>query len=79
VSHPWFYAFRRFSQNCKKRMLASSYLSVFQSECNSSALTGRSFMNLILYASCVMRISTYLTNFSVPVLHKKLVRLVGVS
>ena len=64
VSHPWFYVFRCFSQNCEKRMLVSSYLFVLPSAWNNSAPTGRSFVNLILYAPCTMRISTYLTNFS---------------
>ena len=42
------FIFRRFSQICKKRLLASSCLSVRSSACNNSALTSRIFMKFYI-------------------------------
>jgi hypothetical protein len=42
--HVMCFVFRRFSQNCGKRLLASSCLSVRPSAWNNSAPTGRIFM-----------------------------------
>jgi hypothetical protein len=42
----WFH-FRRFSQNCEKRLLAAAFLSVFLSVCvNNSILTGEIYVKI---------------------------------